>query len=87
MNDMPRIDAFGALTEPTTLTIQRVLPGPIERVWAYLTESDKRRQWLAAGALFVAVGADTMLLASAAQELLARFRTNDGAAPLRPAGY
>ena len=51
------------------------------------TTDAQARQWLAAGALFVAVGADTMLLASAAQELLARFRTNDGAAPLRPAGY
>lgn len=51
MNDMPRIDAYGKLTEPTTLTIQRILPGPIERIWAYLTESDKRRQWLAAGDL------------------------------------
>lgn len=57
MNDMPRVDAFGALTEPTTLTIQRVLPGPIERVWAYLTESDKRRQWLAAGDLELKAGA------------------------------
>ena len=42
-------DAYGVLTEPATLTIQRLLPGPIERVWAYLTESDLRRQWLAAG--------------------------------------
>jgi uncharacterized protein YndB with AHSA1/START domain len=57
MNDMPRIDAFGALTEPTTLTIQRMLPGPIDRVWAYLTESDKRRQWLAAGDLELTPGA------------------------------
>lgn len=39
------------------------------------------RQWLDAGAQFVAVGADTMLLASAAAQLLARFKS---AAP--PAG-
>ena len=51
------------------------------------TTDAQARQWLAAGALFVAVGADTMLLASAAQELLARFRTEDAAAPLRPVGY
>src|SRR5712672_1411353 len=44
-------DAYGVLTEPATLKIQRLLPGPIERVWAYLTESDLRRQWLAAGAM------------------------------------
>ena len=40
-------DAYGVLTEPATLKIQRLLPGPIERVWAYLVESDLRRQWLA----------------------------------------
>ncbi|WP_300716598.1 HpcH/HpaI aldolase/citrate lyase family protein [Hydrogenophaga sp.] len=32
------------------------------------------QQWLAAGALFVAVGADTMLLASGASQLLAQFK-------------
>jgi uncharacterized protein YndB with AHSA1/START domain len=32
-----------------TLKIERLLPGPIERVWAYLAESQLRRQWLAAG--------------------------------------
>jgi uncharacterized protein YndB with AHSA1/START domain len=42
-------DAYGALIEPATLKIERLLPGPIERVWAYLTESELRRQWLAAG--------------------------------------
>ncbi len=45
-----------ALTEPATLTIKRLLPGPIERVWAYLTESDLRRQWLAAGEMEMTVG-------------------------------
>ena len=48
---------YGVLTEPTTLRIQRLLPGPIERVWAYLTESDLRRQWLAAGEMELTVGA------------------------------
>lgn len=33
---------YGMIIEPGTLRIQRLLPGPIERVWAYLTESDKR---------------------------------------------
>ncbi|MGA2228261.1 MAG: SRPBCC family protein [Syntrophobacteraceae bacterium] len=50
-------DAYGVLTEPATLKIQRLLPGPIERVWAYLTESDLRRQWLAAGQMEMKVGA------------------------------
>jgi uncharacterized protein YndB with AHSA1/START domain len=47
---------FGELMEPTTLRIQRLLPGPIERVWAYLTDSDLRAQWLAAGEMEPTVG-------------------------------
>jgi len=43
------LDDYGTLTEPATLTIQRLLPGPVERIWDYLTKSDLRRQWFAAG--------------------------------------
>jgi uncharacterized protein YndB with AHSA1/START domain len=50
-------DSYGVLTEPATLKIQRLLPGPIERVWAYLTESEMRRQWLAAGQMDLKTGA------------------------------
>ena len=57
MNELATLDAFGALTEPATVKIQRRLPGPIERVWAYLTESERRRQWLAAGQMEMKVGA------------------------------
>jgi uncharacterized protein YndB with AHSA1/START domain len=57
MNERVNPDAYGVLTEPATLTIQRMLPGPIERVWAYLTESDLRRKWLAAGEMEMKVGA------------------------------
>ena len=62
MTDAATRDAYGVLTEPTTLTIQRRLPGPIERVWAYLTESDLRRQWLAAGEMEMKVGAPVELV-------------------------
>ena len=34
---------------PDAIRLERLLPGPIERVWAFLTESDKRARWLAAG--------------------------------------
>ena len=47
---------FGVVTEARTLRIRRVLPGPIERVWAYLTESEKRGRWLAAGPMELRVG-------------------------------
>jgi uncharacterized protein YndB with AHSA1/START domain len=62
MTDTATRDAYGVLTEPATLTIQRRLPGPIERVWAYLTESDLRRQWLAAGEMEMKVGAPVELV-------------------------
>jgi uncharacterized protein YndB with AHSA1/START domain len=57
MTDAATLDPYGVLTEPATLTIQRFLPGPIERVWAYLTESELRRKWLAAGEMELKVGA------------------------------
>jgi uncharacterized protein YndB with AHSA1/START domain len=53
---------FGELIEPTTLKIQRRLPGPVERVWAYVTESDLRRKWLAAGEMEMKVGAECELV-------------------------
>lgn len=37
-----RIDAH-------TVRFERTLPGPIERVWAYITEAEKRAKWLAGG--------------------------------------
>jgi uncharacterized protein YndB with AHSA1/START domain len=43
MNDL------ATATATDTVRIERILPGPIERVWAYLTESDKRATWFAAG--------------------------------------
>jgi uncharacterized protein YndB with AHSA1/START domain len=42
---------YGVVTAPEPVRLERLLPGPIERLWSYLTESDKRRQWLAAGAM------------------------------------
>ena len=50
-------DTYGTLIEPATLNIQRLLPGPIERVWAYLTENNLRRTWLAAGQMETKIGA------------------------------
>ena len=57
MSDVATLDAYGVLTEPATLRLERLLPGPIERVWAYLTDSDKRRKWLAAGEMQLETGA------------------------------
>lgn len=52
----------GQLTEPGTLVFQRTLPGPIERVWDYLTVPDKRGQWLAAGEMEQQVGGKVELI-------------------------
>lgn len=62
MTDLATLDAYGVLTEPATLKIQRLLPGPIERVWAYLTESELRRRWLAAGEMEMKEGASFELV-------------------------
>lgn len=48
MNQM-NFDGYGQLIQPATLRIERLLPGTRERVWEYLTQSDLRRQWMAAG--------------------------------------
>jgi uncharacterized protein YndB with AHSA1/START domain len=52
MND----DARSTLIKPSTVRFERLLPGPVERVWAYLTESKKRATWLAAGEFDLRVG-------------------------------
>ena len=49
MSELLQIDAYGTLVGEYALQMKRSLAGPIERVWAYLTESDLRRQWFAAG--------------------------------------
>ena len=50
------MDSFGKFSEPEIIRFERLLPGPIERVWTYLTESEKRGQWLAAGEMELRVG-------------------------------
>jgi uncharacterized protein YndB with AHSA1/START domain len=49
------------LIEPGTVKLERVLPGPVERVWSYITESDKRAKWLAAGEFDLRVGGKVRL--------------------------
>jgi uncharacterized protein YndB with AHSA1/START domain len=40
---------YGELLDSKTVRFERLLPGPIEKVWAYLVESEKRAQWLCGG--------------------------------------
>lgn len=47
---------YGEQIDENTVRFKRTLPGPIERVWAWITEEDKRRQWFAAGKTEMRVG-------------------------------
>jgi len=55
-------DAVSTLIKPSTIRFERLLPGPIERVWAYLVESDKRAKWLAGGEFDLRVGGKIELI-------------------------
>lgn len=79
MNDMTSLNKYGVVTEPLTLTIQRRLPGPVERIWSYLTDSDLRRQWLASGIMPETPG-DTF-------ELVWRNDELTGSPETRPEGF
>lgn len=56
MSEADAMSEYGVITEAGSVRFERLLPGPIERVWAYLTESDKRATWLASGPMQLSVG-------------------------------
>lgn len=70
--------SYGTLVDASTVRIQRTLRGPIERVWAYLTQSELRAQWLASG--------DMELKPGATFELVWRNGNLSDAADARPEG-
>ena len=55
------VEDYGTVVGPRTIEIQRTLPGPMERIWDYLTKSELRRQWLAAGDMDLKVGSEFIL--------------------------
>ncbi|MDS9469297.1 SRPBCC family protein [Paracoccus sp. MBLB3053] len=55
-------DEFGTMVSPTTLVIRRWLPGPVDRIWSYLIDGEKRRKWLAAGEMTLSPGAPLELV-------------------------
>ncbi len=55
MND-PRNDDFASVLSPTEIRFERLLPGPIETVWEFLTDSKKRGEWFASGPMELKVG-------------------------------
>ncbi|MEZ0326605.1 MAG: SRPBCC family protein [Fimbriimonas sp.] len=40
---------FGVVLSPSEIKFERLLPGPIERVWNYLADSEMRGKWFASG--------------------------------------
>ncbi len=52
---------YGEATGKDSVRLERLLPGPIERVWAYLTDSEKRGKWLASGEMELHVGGKVQL--------------------------
>ena len=48
--------SLGTQIATTTLRVERTLPAPVERVWAYLVDPEKRRTWLAGGSMAAAPG-------------------------------
>lgn len=62
IDDLVDGNDFGSLVAPETIRIERLLPGPGERVWRYLTEPALRRRWLAAGAFDLVPGGSVELV-------------------------
>ena len=55
-------ESYGEMIESETIRFERQLPGPIERVWEYLTDSEKRGKWLASGKMDLRVGGSVELI-------------------------
>jgi len=55
------MNGYGKVIGSGTIRFERILPGPIERVWEYLIDSDKRQLWLASGKMEPRVGAKVAL--------------------------
>lgn len=50
------MDQFANKLDDHTIQFVRILPGPIEKIWSYLADSDKRGEWFAKGELPDKVG-------------------------------
>ena len=50
------MNEYGTEIGPAEVRFERLLPGPIERVWEYVTESEPRSRWFASGRMELHVG-------------------------------
>jgi uncharacterized protein YndB with AHSA1/START domain len=75
---------YGLITEAGAIRFERLLPAPVDRVWDYLTRSELRRQWLAAGEMELRPGGAMTLvfrnseLAGEGEETPESFRQYEG---------
>jgi uncharacterized protein YndB with AHSA1/START domain len=53
---------YGDLIAEDSVRFERVLPGPIERVWSFLVEPEKRARWLCGGETAPTVGGPVEML-------------------------
>ena len=53
---------YGAVIDAGSVRFERLLPGPIERVWEYLTDAELRGSWFASGPLEPRVGGSVKLV-------------------------
>lgn len=56
------MNEYGVVLESGAVRFERLLPGPVERVWSYLVDSDKRGTWLASGRIEPRIGGAADLL-------------------------
>jgi uncharacterized protein YndB with AHSA1/START domain len=52
---------YGTMLDKTTIRFERTLPGPIERVWAHIVDSDKRSKWLCSGETELSANGDVTM--------------------------
>jgi uncharacterized protein YndB with AHSA1/START domain len=54
-------EQYGKFTGPAEVRLVRTLPGPIERIWDYLTDPVKRARWFAGGPMELRPGGKVRL--------------------------
>jgi uncharacterized protein YndB with AHSA1/START domain len=55
------VKGLATITERSTLIFERYLPGPIERVWSYLTDPQLLTTWFSGGVVTDCVGGEVCL--------------------------
>ncbi len=53
---MNTVESYAQRTAKGEVTFTRLLPGPMDRVWKFLTDSEKRGLWLASGPMAECTG-------------------------------